>query len=60
LTHSETIIRVKFTAVNTEVMMPISSTTANPRIGPEPKYIISAAAMVLVMLASKIAVEASL
>ncbi|MND07933.1 hypothetical protein D3C83_302430 [compost metagenome] len=52
-------MRVKLTAVNTDVTMPMRSTTAKPRIGPEPKYIISAAAMVLVMLASKIAVDAS-
>ena len=52
--------RVKFTAVKTEVMIPISSTIAKPRIGPEPKYHISAAAMTLVILASKMAVEASL
>ena len=37
LTHSATSIRVKLTAVNTEVTMPIISTTAKPRIGPEPK-----------------------
>ena len=60
LTHSATIIRVKLTAVNTDVMMPIISTTANPRIGPEPKYHISEAAITLVMLASKMAVEAYL
>ena len=59
-TQSATSIRVKFTAVNTEVMIPIISTTAKPRIGPEPKYHISAAAMTLVMLASKMAVDASL
>ena len=36
-THKATIIGVRFTAVNTDVMMPISSTSAKPRIGPEPK-----------------------
>ncbi len=36
-TQSATSMRVTLTAVNTEVMMPISSTTAKPRIGPEPK-----------------------
>ena len=30
-------MRVTLTAVNTEVTMPIISTTAKPRIGPEPK-----------------------
>ena len=35
--HSATSMRVKLTAVNTEVTMPISSTTAKPRTGPEPK-----------------------
>ena len=35
--HSATIIRVTLTAVNTDVTMPIISTTAKPRIGPEPK-----------------------
>ena len=29
-------MRVKFTAVNTDVTMPIISTTAKPRIGPDP------------------------
>ena len=42
-TQSATSIRVKLTAVNTEVTMPIISTTAKPRIGPEPKYNISTA-----------------
>ena len=53
-------MRVKLTAVNTEVTMPIISTTAKPRTGPEPNRYIIVAAMTLVMLASKIAVEASL
>ena len=35
--HSDTNMRVTVTAVNTEVAMPIISTTAKPRIGPEPK-----------------------
>ena len=34
--HSATSIRVKVTAVNTLVTMPISSTTAKPFTGPEP------------------------
>ena len=48
------------TAVKTEVQMPITSTTAKPFTGPEPKKNISAAAMTLVMLASKMARLASL
>ena len=53
-------IRVSVTAVNTEVTMPIISTTAKPRIGPVPNMNMITAAMTLVMLASKIARLASL
>ena len=57
--HRATNMRVMVTAVNTDVTMPIVSTTAKPLIGPEPNTNISAAAMTLVMLASKIARLAS-
>ena len=52
-------MRVTFTAVKTDVTIPIIRTTAKPRIGPEPKKYIRTAAITLVMLASKIAVWAS-
>ena len=48
-------MRVKLTAVKTDVTMPIIRTTAKPRTGPEPKYHIKTAAMTLVMFASKMA-----
>ena len=58
--QTATIIRVTVTAVKTEVMMPMTSTTAKPLTGPEPKENISTPAMTLVMFASKIARLASL
>ena len=53
-------MRVSVTAVNTEVTMPIISTTAKPLIGPVPNMNMITAAMTLVMLASKIALADSL
>jgi len=52
-------MRVTVTAVKTLVTIPMVSTTANPLIGPDPNQNISAAAMTLVTLASKIARLAS-
>jgi hypothetical protein len=54
-------MRVKVTAVNTEVAMPISSTTAKPLTGPEPNSEHDCtAAMALVTFASKMVRLASL
>ena len=53
-------MRVKVTAVNTEVAMPIRSTTAKPLIGPEPSSSMITPEMACVTLASKMVRLASL
>ncbi len=52
--------RVKVTAVNTLVAMPISSTMAKPLIGPEPSTSMMPPAMACVTFASKMVRLASL
>ena len=44
--------RLGYTHLNTDVIRPITSTTANPRIGPEPNQNSSTPAIKLVMFAS--------
>ena len=58
--HPATNMRVSVTPVKTEVMMPITSTTAKPFTGPEPKANSATPEMTLVRFASQIARLASL
>ena len=58
--HSATIIRVKTAAVNTDVAMPISSTTAKPYTGPEPSTSMMKPEIACVTFASKMVRLASL
>ena len=50
--------RVKVTAVNTDVTMPMESVTANPLTGPEPNWNSRMAAIRVVMLASRMVLSA--
>ena len=52
--------RVTVKAVKTEVMMPMESVTAKPRMGPEPSQNNINAAINVVMLASRIVPSARL